>query len=86
MTAHAYNISNPNSVISIKDLAEIMAHAGGVNIKYELPNENERKGFNPMPNSSLDAKELMELGWEGKFDAKEGIEHTIRILRELMRN
>ena len=85
-SAHAYNISNPNSVISIKELAEIMAHAGGVNIKYDLPNEAERKGFNPMPNSSIDSKELMELGWEGKFDAKEGIGHTIEILRELMEN
>ena len=81
--SHAYNISNPDSVISIKDLAEIMASAGGVEIKYDIPNEAEKKGFNPMPNSSLDATELMVLGWEGKFDAEEGIGHTIQILREM---
>ena len=83
-TAHAYNISNPASVISIRELAEIMADAGGVKIKYDIPDEVEKKGFNPMPNSSLDAKELMELEWTGKFDAKEGIEHTVGILREMM--
>ena len=82
--SHAYNISNSASVINIKELAELMAGAGGVKIKYDLPNEAEKKGFNPMPNSSLDAKELMGLGWEGKFDAKEGIEHTIRILQEII--
>lgn len=80
----AYNISNPASVISIKELAELMAGAGGVEIKYDLPNEVDKKGFNPMPNSSLDASELMGLGWTGKFEAQEGIEHTIRILQELM--
>ncbi len=83
-SSQAYNISNPDSVISIKELAEIMTAAGNVGIKYELPTETEKKGFNPMPNSSLDARELMSLGWEGKFDAKEGIEHTISILKELM--
>ena len=82
--SHAYNISNPDSVISIKELAELMAGAGGVEIKYDLPNEVDKKGFNPMPNSSLDASELMGLGWTGKFEAQEGIEHTIRILQELM--
>ena len=82
---HAYNISNPDSVISIKEMAEIMAQAGGVEIKCDIPNEVEKKGFNPMLNSSLNSKELIDLGWEGKFDAEEGIEHTVSILRELER-
>ncbi len=82
-TAHAYNISNLDSVISIKEMAEIMAKVGGVGIRYDFPDDAEKKGFNPMPNSSLDPRELMELGWGGKFDAEEGIEHTIAILREL---
>lgn len=83
-TACAYNISNPDSVICIREMAEIMAQAGGVSIRYDLPDDMEKKGFNPMPNSSLDAKELMELGWNGVFDAKEGIGHTVTILRELI--
>ena len=78
----AYNISNPTSVISIKDMAEMMAQAGGVNIRYDIPSDKEKKGFNPMQNSSLDSKELNDLNWEGRFNAKEGIEHTISILRE----
>lgn len=82
-TAQAYNISNPNSIISIKEIAEMMTQAAGVIIKYDFPDEMEKKGFNPMLNSSLDAKQLMELGWKAKFGAKEGIEHTVWILRDL---
>lgn len=77
----AYNISNPASVISIRRLAELLAEAGGVNLRMELPTEAEKKGFNPMRNSSLDATNLLGLGWHGCFDAKTGMGHTVEILR-----
>ena len=79
----AYNISNPDSVISIKEMAEKLAAAGGVSIKTELPDENEKKAFNPMNNSSLDSSKLLALGWKGLFDARVGLTHTVEILRKL---
>lgn len=82
-TCSAYNISNPDSIISIKEMGEILAKSGGVNIKMKLPSDKERKGFNPMKNSSLEATNLMELGWRGCFTAYEGLNHTVKILKEL---
>lgn len=79
----AYNISNPNSVISIKQMAEIFARNAGVKLLFELPSEEERKGFNPMNNSSLDSTMLQELGWQGQFDAETGFAHTILIIRDM---
>ena len=49
----------------------------------ELPTEAEKKGFNPMSNSSLDSTELLALGWKGVFDAQRGFSHTVEILKEL---
>ena len=66
---HAYNISNPDSIISIKDMAEILSKSAGVELRMELPTEEERKGFNPMSNSSLESASLTGLGWYGCFDA-----------------
>lgn len=80
---HAYNISNPDSIITIKELGEFLSEAGNVELKMELPTESERKGFNPMSNSSLEAKSLLELGWKGCFDAKTGLRHTVEILKEI---
>ncbi len=77
---HAYNISNPNSVITIREMAQIMCNAGGVTLRMETASAEERKGFNPMSNSSLDSTSLVNLGWKGCFDAETGIEHTVRIL------
>lgn len=81
-SSHAYNISNPNSVISIRHMAEIVAKAGNVQLLMDLPTEEEKKGFNPMSNSSLNSERLQKLGWKGMFDAKTGLKHTIDILRQ----
>ena len=79
---HAYNISNPDSIISIREMAEILARSAHVDLKMELPTEEEKKGFNPMSNSSLVSDELQKLGWKGLFDAESGFSHTVRILKE----
>lgn len=79
---HAYNISNPDSIISIKEMAEILVKYAGVNLRMELPTDEERKGFNPMSNSSLESESLIGLGWKGCFDADTGFGHTVKILKE----
>lgn len=77
----AYNISNRESIISIKELAECYAANGNVKLVFDLPTELEKVAFNPMNNSSLDSTKLEELGWKGLFDNKKGISHTIAILK-----
>lgn len=79
---HAYNISNPESVITIKEMAELIVEAAGVQLTFELPTDEEKKSFNPMINSSLDSTDLLSLGWKGLFDAKRGFSHTITILKD----
>lgn len=81
-SVRAYNISNPESIVSIREMAEILAASADVRLQTVLPTEAEKKGFNPMSNSSLDSTELTELGWKGLFDAKRGFSHTVEILRE----
>lgn len=79
---HAYNVSNPNSVISIKEMAKLLANSAGVQLKIELPTRAEKKAFNPMKNSSLDASLLIGLGWNSLFDAEKGFHHTVSVIRE----
>ena len=79
---HAYNISNPESIISIREMAEILTKTAGVSLKMELPTEKERKSFNPMTNSSLDSAELLRLGWKGLFNSERGLSHTVKIIKD----
>ena len=78
----AYNISNKDSIINIRDMAEYLAEAGGVELLFDFPSKTESAAFNPMDNSSLDSTKLESLGWKGIFSAKEGLEHTVQILKE----
>lgn len=82
----AYNISNPDSIISIKEMAELLAKYGKVKLIQTQANKEEKKGFNPMSNSSLDSKNLESLGWKSLFSAAEGLKHTLIILRGCLNN
>jgi len=82
-TCRAYNISNPESVISIRQMAEILVQTAGVELCREYASEEDKKGFNPMLNSSLDSESLMALGWRGLFTAERGFAHTVEILKRI---
>ena len=74
----AYNISNPQSVVTISELAECMAKAAGVNVVFEQATVQESKSYNMMDNSSLDSSKLEKLGWNGCYNLEKGIVSTIK--------
>lgn len=74
----AYNISNPDSVITISQIASCIAKAAGMQIKYEDPSALEAAGYNLMSNSSLDAGRLIALGWKPQFSPEEGAEKCVK--------
>ena len=82
LPGEAYNIANRAGVCTIRQMAEIMANAGGVELRFENATEADAVAFNPMNNSCLDPTKLEELGWCGKIGYEEGFRQTVRGLRE----
>ncbi len=78
---NAYNISNRDSVVTIRDVAEALAAAGGTRVVFEEATESEKAGYNLMTNSSLNARKLESLGWRAVFGLKEGAEKTLAFYR-----
>ncbi len=76
-TGEAYNISNRNCVVTIRDLAEAFAKTAGVCLTFENPSDAEQKNYNLMSNSSLNAEKLEKLGWRAQFDLEEGARRTV---------
>jgi nucleoside-diphosphate-sugar epimerase len=74
----AYNISNTESIVSIRDLAECMAKSAGVEVVFEQASTQETKSYNMMDNSSLDSEKLEILGWKGCFNFEKGINATLK--------
>ena len=73
----AYNISNPGSVVTIRQMAQAFADAAGRQIVFENPTDAEAKSYNLMDNSALDATALVALGWQGLFDLPAGVAATL---------
>lgn len=78
---NAYNISNPASIITIRQMAELITENAGVSLIHGYSSEEDRRSDNPMLNSSLNSTKLESLGWKGLFDAHKGFSHTIQILK-----
>lgn len=75
----AYNI--PGEILTIGQMAELLAEFGGVRVLREGASQSEMRAFNPMNNSSVDGSKLEGLGWRNIFDARTGLEHTVELLR-----
>lgn len=73
----AYNISNPLSVVTIREMAEALTKAGNVNILFENPSDIEQKSYNLMDNSSLDSIKLVNLGWNALYPMNIGAIKTL---------
>lgn len=78
----AYNISNNEDIISIKELATLIAELNNRKVIINLNNQN-KKQVSKVKHIMIDNKKLRDLGWENKIDIKEGITKTVNILKEM---
>ena len=76
----AYNIADGDSNISIRELAETIAAIGGQKVVIDLPDAEERRGFNPVTKSVFSTEKLVSLGWQPQSNISAGLEKTIREL------
>ena len=67
--------------MTISDIAQALARAAGKKVVYETASDEEKKGYNLMSNSSLDAAKLEALGWKARFDLREGTRRTVEMLQ-----
>ena len=78
----AFNVSNEQSVATIREVAETTAALANVPVTFDLPDETERRGFSRPQNCVLDNALLRSLGWRGRYPLKEGLAETLAVLRE----
>lgn len=73
----AYNISNPRSIVTIREMTEALAKEGNIDIVFENPSNIEQKSYNLMDNSSLDSSKIESLKWKACFNMEQGAKKTI---------
>lgn len=74
----AYNIADGESNISIRELADTIAIIGGKEVVIDLPDADEKRGFNVVTKSVFSVEKLAILGWKPVNHIIQGITNTIQ--------
>lgn len=85
-SGEAYNVSDEQSNITLKDLATIIADYVGKEVVFEIPDTIEAAGYSKATKALLDGSKLKALGWNPFYSIKEGIPRTIQILRSELKD
>lgn len=77
----AYNISNLDTNVHLKDFANQCALYNNRKVLFDLPSEAEKKGFSIASTAVLVNNKLLSLGFDSKYNFEDAIRRTIEILK-----
>ena len=75
--AQAYNIADKNSIITIRELAEMIARIACRKVVMQVPSDSEQKAFTPIKRAVFDTSKLEALGWTITGTMEEKLRKTI---------
>ncbi len=81
VSGEAYNIADPKSVLTIRQLAEMLAKIGKSKVIMEVPSEMESRGYNPVTKSVFSVDKLEKLGWKVSGTMNEKMQKTVEYLK-----
>lgn len=82
-SGEAYNIADSSSVLTIRQLADMLAEIGHCKVVTTVPSETERKGFNPVKKSVYSIDKIQKLGWRVFESMKVKMDKTVSSLKDL---
>ena len=83
VNGEAYNVADGRSDIKLKLIAEILANLANSKVIYDLPTDAEKEGFSRVVKAQLAGDKIERLGWQMKYDVKNGLKRTLDIIDEL---
>ncbi len=75
-----YNVSNQNSILSVKELAETLIELypdKKLKIRFDIATQFQGTGYLAHKIGALDSSKAMELGWNPRVGIREGFKRTI---------
>jgi len=78
----AYNVADNASDMSLKEAAEYLAEIAGRKVVYELPDENEKRGYSAATKALMASEKIKKLGWNARYAMREGLMRTVSILKD----
>ena len=83
INGEAYNVSDTTYDITLKDLASTIAKQVGKEVIFDLPSEEERKGYSTATKAIMVSDKIKKLGWTVEESLDKTLNTTINILKQL---
>ncbi|MDT2644458.1 NAD-dependent epimerase/dehydratase family protein [Enterococcus dongliensis] len=77
----AYNIAVPEFDLHLKDLAHGLAALNQKEVIFDLPDEEERRGFSTASQAILASDKIDSIGWRPLFGLNEALKNTVELIR-----
>jgi len=59
----------------------MIAELANKKVVFEIPDEIESSGYSKATKARLDGRKIKKLGWKAKYDIKNGLSRTLRVLK-----
>lgn len=83
-TGEAYNIAVKEFDLRLNELAKIIADQSKTRVVFELPDEEEQKGYSKASVAILEPSKINKIGWKSLFGLEEAMSHTVEIMKDVM--
>lgn len=81
-SGEAYNVANPDAMVTVGEFAAIVASQSGRALIYSHPEKVTAAAKKPLIRQVLSAEKVERLGWKGRYSVEEGVAHTMAVLKE----
>lgn len=78
----AYNISVDSCNVLLRDFADKCASIAHKKVVFDIPSEEESRGFSIASKAIMDNSRLLSLGWIPFYDLDRALSNTVSILRD----
>ena len=79
-SGEAYNIAASEGNLTLGELARLLADIAGTRVVFELPAEEESRGYSAATKAMLNAGKLEKLGWKAQVSLEDGLRATLEEL------
>lgn len=76
-SGNAYNVADPTSTFTIRELAATIAESNGKKVVFENPTDSESKSFTAISHAVFSTEKLESLGWKLNGDWREKLVATV---------
>jgi nucleoside-diphosphate-sugar epimerase len=78
----AYNISNEFCNVHLKDFAQACADYAGTKLVFDLPSDEELRGYSVASKAILNNQKILALGWKPMYSFSDAVKRTIEIIKD----